>query len=369
MEDASAEKLELVYRILKDSKIFDQKNEQQFICFNTKAKKVFNYKEIVQLSEADNKEFASFSDIVHQMPTSDKFEMKDDLLWDKYQNLFIKAIPKSQPFHKIIDLPDDPAFESKEKKYKTYQKKADDLEQKFINAANNGANKEALDIIKDDLKENLIKWKKEGSKGEIDHIYSQYLAKEDFSNTTLWNSWKNKAAEADFFIGIDTKNIFGSYELNFSGLKNGGWQSIPSVRRKALKELLHHKASINDSIAINDLIKDINEVTFKYCLVNIRRNWFDTDVFESNGWKWHPNYNGKSLSNGKLLGEIPSYITDLIFIKDIRFRKRFNNSLFYFLDWVSSLVFKSSMQTFIHNNKDEQFLAGFVCEKVPPCPK
>jgi len=357
---------ELLHRILKVKFKDLFKDEQKFISFNVKDKIIYNSREIQTISEANNHEFANFSNLVHQMPRSEIFENGGKLLWKEYQNLFYTAIPKWQKFRKTIKIVADKTFKLKEKRYKVFRDIEATLETKFVEALNENQSEATLQQLKKQLKNNLIEWKVNGHKDEIDHLYNQHLANSNYNCATLWNDLKDKALEADLAGYSGPKSTFGDFQIDFSPLKSRRWRSHV-VRHKAIRKLLESNYVISENEYTKKLIYNIDKIKFDYAIVNIKRSWFHPSVFDSNCLQWHPNYKGALLSDGNLNGKLPSYITDLVFIKNIEYRKR-SNFMLDLLEWIGGFLTELKMGSFIHNYSNEQFLIGLLYKKVPHCP-
>jgi|GEM_PF-5513717 len=359
------EKRELLFRVI-DAQ-FTGNSKDGFISFNINGPTTYSYAEVEQLNEAGSKMSASFSHLIHQMPKGKTFEYNsNNLMWDAYQDLFRFAETKDKKFEGT-NLKLSENFHQKEKHYNIFKKNKKELERELINALNEpGEDFLKIKEIKQRIKENLIQWKINGFKNEIDLAYNKQLAEANLNNIRQWNIWKERAEEADFADVNDANLVYGYFNARLDTLlENNKWSKI-IFKQSFLNELIGNR--IDGDISIRPFIENIDRLRFDYQIININRPWFNPAVFSTGFWQWDENYTGGKLSNGDFEGIFPSYITDIIFIKNVSYTT-LSNSLWSALEWIGGFFTELPTIPFLSHKKNEIFLVAFKCTKVPDCPK
>lgn len=359
------EKRELLRRVI-DAQ-FTGNSKNSFISFTTNAPITYSYTEIEQLNEAGSKMSASFSHLIHQIPKGKIFEYNaNNLMWDAYQDLFRFAEPKDKKFEGInLKLTEN--FHQKEKRYNIFKKRKKELDRVLMNALNE-PEKDFFKIkqIKQRIKENLIQWKINGFKNEIDLAYNKLLAEANLNNIRQWNIWKERAEEADLADVNDANLNFGYYQVQLNTLlKNRKWTKVV-FKQSFLNQLIGN--GVDESITVRQFIENIDRLRLEYQVINISRPWFNPAVFNSDFWHWDENYTGGKLSNGNFKGTLPAYITDLIFVRNVEYAT-LSNPIWAALEWIGGLFTELPTIPFLLHKENEIFLAAFKCLKVPDCPK
>lgn len=114
--------------------------------------------------------------------------------------------------------------------------------------------------------------------------------------------------------------------------------------------------------AIADYTDEIEKFSFEYQKLYIDRTWFEPQIFKARFWKRSSNFSNDLVSDGKLSGIIPSYIQEVIFIKN--FSKEIRTGLISEgLEWLGSWAYDK-----IHKDEPQDnnyYLVAMVCKIVP----
>jgi len=360
---AIQEKWELVYQCV--DQVLSEKD--YFFSFNDIGKQAYSFDELNKLAEESSVEFQEFSDLVHQIPVSGRISSaSNDAMWKEYMKIFFCGIIPSKKLNlrsTSFYTANNKGFQVKEDSYLKHKDEFEKGELDLINAYNNNLDNDEIEKIKSATKEKYVKWKTAGNKDEIEKLYDKYFSESEFSYARLWSEWKTKSLQLENagYTGIHSK--FAGFYANFKNLlNNNNW------REETIN--LHAKKNMA-SFSSNNLLPKLDSIKLSYQFLNITRNWLVEDVFESDFWKWHPQYNSDLLSYGmkdaENKGKLPTYIESVLFLKNIKCRAR-SNWFFDVLEWIGGFFKELPFEDLIPADNDNIYLVAFKTKKVVKSP-
>jgi|GEM_PF-2756797 len=390
----------LIHEVLRHSgKLEEQFGDVPFLSFCPISKRSYNNEKINEIQEKFGKSAVEFSELIHLMPRVRNFtliENGDNLLdeFNQFLNTAELIYPHAEEEYK--KLPDwvkgqeneNEIFEAKDIQLSKKRQNTRAIKAKLLKAGEDAS--EVLNDLKEidlQLRENRKQWDIDGRRLEIEEERDKLYATQPENMLVRWGRIKRDVMNATLLSHEASSIEYADYNVNFDNLKKD-WVATINFKHDKLIETINSiagqikykkedKAETSYFSNLKKLVKEIDEIKIPYCIVKIARPWLKKEVFNFNEfpWRWHMNYfhTRSELSNGHInkleyRGSLPSYITHLVFIKDVIFKPKFKAGRTFFID-VGSLKVPKPFLPYIKNQNNESFLACFICERVPKCPK
>ena len=340
-----------------------------FISFNLDGKNYYTREEIASLSgdyNTDVKRQLSF--LLHQMPSGSKLDLTNQQLWKAYELIFIAGEVGHQELIIPVMEPLTEEESMKLKSYEGYQTLYLEAEELLLQSLINDDSEEVTLALRKRLRQIRKDWGSKGFKTEIEELQNQYLARGEYSFAYQWGLWRIAAENAWELAAMDEASMYGSFSADFQDLLSNphDWVQLTFDNQKIAAATqaphIHHQLSNPAEVK-----KGVDKIRLRYKRLSITREWFDENVFMAKYWRWVDKYAGGPVSDGNLSGSIPSYSTDIVFIKDVHFRER-SNMVIDFIEWVGGGFTELPFINFIDLAQESFYLVGMTCKKTPLSP-
>jgi hypothetical protein len=323
-------------------------------------------------------DIANFSNSIYEMPDSIDFKRKEIYLWQQLYLLF--------NFKNVIFAKENNSKKNIENLLSKI--KTDIGELSFVNFFNKedfslpalSLEKNVEKKFKDNFTDQDIDSSESNKSFEIEtksiaylkNISTNILNEEEYAYSAIWEFWKNM-----FLINYavyDLKSPYsysGYYYTNYSLLLDDNKWETKKIHFNEMQTVLETPPFIDKAQQIKDKLKKFDEVSFKIQKLNIEQTqWFNPIMFKSQFW----DIKNESISDGKLKGSIPSYIDEVIFVKEFKSSIK-ENLLKKSLKWVGEFFFGKIKEDYPkyfnelpEDDKGNIYLAAYLCKIVPKCP-
>ena len=315
--------------------------------------------------------YSDFSNLIHQLPNSNKFHIGDNLLAEEYGFLLdAKILAKDKPTKKANNLP--PLNEDIYKKYKDSSElfiaKIKDYNSSYIKNKTDSSWKEnVMPNLLFEINNLKAQWENEGKKSDVEKILNSYYSESNLNFSSLWALWAGKFCEY-ISLNSDFKGVnsnFATFHLPFANLlESEKWETI-SYNHENINSIAYFLPFKEFTVNFQKYLKKVENVTFEYQKLRIERNWLVPKIFEAEFWKFGDGFENIIISDGNLGGQIASYIEEVIFVKNICLETR-KNLLETGLEWLGDWAYRKINKTPI--NDENIYIVAFNCKKIPKCP-
>ncbi len=318
---------------------------------------------------------SDFSKLIHQMPRGKVFNPRNDLLSDEY-SLFLKtvALADDAPSGKNIHTDMPPEMQQHYTKYKEFREdlfnEITDYNDKLKDNKNDEAwNKDTKPLLLGIIESHHKQWDQDGFKNEIETYIDKKIVNYNLTFSSLWALWRGK-----FIESLSTKSDFkgpgssyAAFYTDFSKITDEkNWQKSFDNHDTITKHLDNNPIKTK-AAEVAQYASTIENFGFSYLKLDIERSWFVPKVFESRFWVLSHAFEGETVSDGQLGGNIPCYITNWILIKD--FSKEIRKGILELgLGCFGAPLFKLLNRKTTPTKDDCYYLAAVICKTIPKCP-
>jgi len=336
---------------------------------------------------------SNFSNKIHQIPAGSIYEEKDyPVFWSVYADILKYAEVESNENKLAIKTENVPLeILKKEEKYKECETNYQASVKRFVEAKSKHRSV-GMDIEKQILQEVALRkeistlerdWVNKGHKKQIDRYYFQRAVR-GTDNLLVWKKWNERFIEDIHVLSDLDGRQFAAYQIN-NNLQSRDWSKFEDKDVRGIANSI--PPEIESIFRTND-VKKVKSISYEYLKVDIYRSWFYPEIFEVDFWHLDEKswlYGDSLISDGNLKGLCPSYITDVIFVRNINveYKKSLLDKIIAELDagliligaplnWLLNKISpkKESEEVQAKNATDEKnYLFAFLCKKTPQSPK
>lgn len=166
-------------------------------------------------------------------------------------------------------------------------------------------------------------WLTQGMKAEVEaelQVEQAFAARQP---SLAWDEWK-----ASFITELDTQTdtnvinyaVTGFTPYNFYDDDN--WPRFTLTREEMTRLAGDAPAELRQSLGDSQPDPDLDRVSFEYRSVAVTRGWFRPAVFKSRSWRLPAGAEPLSDGGDPAQGRCPSYITAIVFARNLRVERR-----------------------------------------------